>query len=67
MHFSGATTACMEINIKPTLQRNTDKVILHIGANDLRSTKEPLEITISIINLAETCREKGCDTVISEM
>ena len=67
MHFSGATTACMEIYIKPTLQRNTDKVILYIGANDFRSTKEPLEIAISTINLAETCREKGCDAVISEM
>ena len=50
MHFSGATTACMESYIKPTLQRNTDKVILHIGTNDLRSKKESLEFASSIID-----------------
>ena len=65
MHFSGATTACMESYIKPTLQRNTDKGILHIGTNDLRSRKEPLEIASSIIDLAKTCRENGCDTIVS--
>ena len=35
MHFSEATTACMENSIKPTLKRNRDKVILNIGTNDL--------------------------------
>ena len=39
MHFSGAATADMESCIKPTLQRNTDEVILHIGTNGLRSKK----------------------------
>ena len=67
MHFSGATSACMESYIKPTLQRNTDNVILHIGTNDLRSRKEPLEIASSIIDLAKACRENGCDTIISEI
>ena len=67
MHFSGATTACMESYIKPTLQRNTDKVILHIGINDLRLKKEPLEIASGIIDLAKTCRENGCDRIISEI
>ena len=59
MHFSGATTACMESYIKPTLQRNTDKVILHIGTNDLRSKKESLEFASSIIDLAKTCKNIG--------
>ena len=59
MHFSGATTACMESYIKPTLQRNTDKVILHIGTNDLRSKKESLEFASSIIDLAKTCKKIG--------
>ena len=44
MHFSGATTVCIASYIKPTLKRNTDKVILHIGTNDLRSTIESFEI-----------------------
>ena len=67
MHFSGATTGCMESYIKPTLQRSTVKVILHNGTNDLRSTKEPLEITSNIIDLAKICRENGCDAIISEI
>ena len=67
MHFSGATTARMESYIKPTLQRNTDKVILHIGTDDLKSKKELLEIAGNIIDLAKTCRENGCDTIISEI
>ena len=67
MHFSGATTACMESYIKLTLKRNKDKVILHIGTNNLRSTVEPLEIASNIINLAKTCRENGCDTIILEI
>ena len=41
-----------------------DKVILYIGTNDLRLKKEPLEIASSIIDLAKTCRENGCDTII---
>ena len=45
----------MENYIKPTFQRNTDKVILDIGTNDLKSKKEPLEIASSIINLAKAC------------
>ena len=60
MHFSEATTACMESYIKPTLKRNTDKVILPIGTNDL-------EIASNIINLAKTCRGNGCDAIISEI
>ena len=63
MHFSRATTVC----IKPTFQGNTDKVILHSGTNNLRSTKEPLEIASNIIDLAKTCRENGCDGIISEV
>ena len=63
MHFSRATTGC----IKPTFQGNTDKVILHTGTNNLRSTKEPLEIASNIIDLAKTCRENGCDGIISEV
>ena len=54
MHFSGATIACMESYIKRTLKQNTNKVILHIGTNDLRSTTKPLEIASNIIDLAKT-------------
>ena len=67
MHFSGASTACMQSYIKPTLQRNTDKFIPDIGTNDLRSKTEPLEIASSIIDLPKTCRENSSDRIISEI
>ena len=53
MHFSRAAAACMESYIKTTLKRNTNKVILHIGTSELRSIKEPLEITSIIIEKNE--------------
>ena len=67
MHFSAATTGCMKSYIKPTLRRNTDKVTLHFGTNHLRSKKEPLKIASSIMHLAKTCRENGCNTIIYEI
>ena len=36
--FSGATTGDMGHYIKPTLERNPDHVILHVGTNDLKTT-----------------------------
>ena len=66
--------ACLRSNnsvhgsyIKPTLKRNTDKVILNICTNDLKSTIEPLKIASNIIDLAKTCRENRCDAIISEI
>ena len=67
MHFSGASTACMQSYIKPTVQRNTDKFILDIGTNDLISKTKPVEIASSIIDLAKTCRENICHRIISEI
>ena len=52
--------------IKSTLKQNTDKVILHIGTNDLRSTKELPEIASNIIDSANTCKKNGCDAIILE-
>ena len=63
INFSGATTAYT----KPTLKRNTDKVILHIGTNNVRQAKEPLEIASNIFDLAKTCRETGWNAIISEI
>lgn len=50
-YFSGATTADMEHYIKPTLERNPDHVILHVGTNDLKTT-DALKVAENIVDLA---------------
>ena len=37
--FSGATTTCIEDYMKPSLWMSPDQFILHIGTNDLASSK----------------------------
>ena len=41
--FPGATTADMKYYVKPTLKRNPELVVLHVGTNDVQR-KEPQEI-----------------------
>ena len=52
---------------KTNTQGDTDKVILHIGTKDLRSTRKPLEVASDIIDLVQTWKEDGCDAVILEI
>ena len=49
--FSGATTADMNHYIKPTMERNPDQVILHVGTNDLKTT-DALKVAENIVDLA---------------
>ena len=37
--FPGATIDCMNHYIQPTLKRNPDKVVIHIGTNDLKRSR----------------------------
>ena len=39
-HFSGSTTEDMMTYIKPPLKRNSDRFIIHVGTNDLRSNQD---------------------------
>ena len=39
--FSGATVSDMEDFVKPLTRRSPDKMILHVGTNDLRSNSTP--------------------------
>ena len=49
--FSGAKTECMSEYIKPTLKRNSDRIILHTGTNDLSTDSTDKELATSIINM----------------
>ena len=42
-HLSGSTTEEMKTYIQPPLKRDPDRVIIHVGTNDRRSSQDPCE------------------------
>ena len=50
-HFSGATTNCMEDYIKPSLRKDPNRIILHVGTNDLILDSTSKYTATSIVNL----------------
>ena len=51
--FGGSTIENMEHYSKPPLERSPELVIFHIGTNDTKSNKSPLEIASNIHELAK--------------
>ena len=52
-HFSGSTTEDMKTYIQPPLKRDPDRVIIHVGKNDLRSSQDPETIAKNIIDITK--------------
>jgi len=68
--FPGATTSDMEHYLKPALAKDPQRVILHVGANDLKTNLRPNhnQIADSIVNLARmTESESRAEVIISEV
>lgn len=65
--FSGSTVADMHHYIKPTLVKNPDEILIHIGTNDVRTTSSPQTITDSIVDLCESVQQQtsGADITVS--
>lgn len=55
--FSGATVTDMEDFIKPIIRKSPNKVIVHVGTNDLKKDYTPKVIADSIINLTTQIKE----------
>ena len=55
-HFSGSTTEDMKTYIQPPLKRDPDRVIIHVGTNDLRSNQDPVTIAKNIIDIAKSSK-----------
>ena len=61
-----AQIRCLNDHVKPIIRNgDADHVILHIGTNDLRSEKTPVQICHEIINLATTIRNENIKVSIS--
>ena len=56
--FPGATTSDMNHYIKPTLDRNPELLVLHVGTNDVQR-KEPQEIANEVKSLCRSIVRNG--------
>ena len=65
--FSGATISCMHDYIKPTLKHNPDVILLHVGTNDLRSSKSAEDIANELINLSTSIKTEENEIIISNI
>ena len=61
--FPGTTISDMEDFVKPLSRRSPDKMVLHVGTNDLRSCT-PRFIADSIVNLVTQVKEDSPNTTI---
>ena len=66
-HFSGATTNCMEDYMKPSLRKDPNHIILHVGTNDLILYMTSQDIATSIVNLACSMKGENCDVSIKNI
>ena len=61
-----AQIRCLVDHIQPIIRNNdTEHVLLHIGTNDLKSEKTPVQICHDIIHLTSVIRDKGIKVSIS--
>ena len=61
--FSGATVDDMTDFLKPTSRKHPDKLIIHVGTNDLRKS-DPKTVAHKVINLAKQFKKDSNDTKI---
>ena len=61
--FSGATVDDMTDFLKPTSRKHPDKLIIHVGTNDLRKS-DPKTVAHKVINLAKQLKKDSDDTKI---
>ena len=65
--FPGATTSDMADYIKPTMRRDPDVVVLHVGTNDLRSDSSSKEIAKSVMDIATNMKTEENDIIVSSI
>ena len=65
--FSGSTTEDMKTYIQPPLKRDPDRVIIHVGTNDLRSNQDPETIAKNIIDIAKSSKTNKNEILLSSI
>ena len=63
--FPGAKIECMTDYVKPSMKYNPDVLLLHCGTNDLRSSKDAMDVANDIIALANNLKKDDNEVIIS--
>ena len=66
-NFPGSKTRCMIDYLKSSLRENPGHFILHVGTNDLNSTRSLELIAKSIVNLAASLKNENHNVGISNI
>ena len=65
--FAGATTGDMKHYLKPTLEKNPQQILLHVGTNDLRD-QNPNVVVDNVVELARKIEsETSARIILSEL
>ena len=65
--FPGATTSDMADYIRPTMRREPDICLIHVGTNDLRSEMPSEKIADSIMDLATKMKSSENEIIVSSI
>ena len=64
--FAGSKVTCMNDYVKPCIcDNNPDHIIFHVGTNDIPTSKDPLAIAQSIVDLAKNVMTQDGSVTIS--
>ena len=64
--FAGSKVICMNDYVKPCIRENNpDHIIFHVGTNDIPTSKDPLAIAQSIVDLAKNVMTQDGSVTIS--
>ena len=66
-HFSRSTTEDMKTYIQLSLKRDPDRVIIHLGRNDLKSCQDPETIAKDIIDIAKNSTTDKNEILVSSI
>ena len=66
LSFPGATCGDMDHYLQPIISREPDHVILHVGTDDLSSSK-PEEVVSKIVSLTNKLKEHGINVIVSSL
>ena len=66
-HFSGSTTEYMKTYIQSPLMRDPDRVIIHVGTNDLRSSQDPEITAKNIIDITKSTTTNKNEILVSSI
>ena len=66
-HFSGSTTEDTKTYIQLPLKRDPDRVVIHVGTNDLRSSQDPVTIAKNIIDIAKNSTTNKNEILVSSI